>query len=120
MSDLIAYLKATADKIGDELDLKQVEPGDELHVATRTTQYRFKMIDDRNGIVTASRFDRPNAKVRIMGCTFGKSSSIKPDHLFCGGNLEFHYEMDGHEMTHRTTAIRSIQLRRRRIRKSEK
>jgi hypothetical protein len=48
-----------------------------------------------------------------MGCTFGRSSSIKPDHLFCGGNLELGYRLKGAAMTHRTTAIKEIHLRRR-------
>jgi len=49
-----------------------------------------------------------------MGCTFGRSSSIKPDHLFCGGNLELSYRLKGTAMTHRTTAIKEIHLRRKR------
>jgi hypothetical protein len=47
-----------------------------------------------------------------MGCTFGLSSSIKPDHLFCGGNLELSYQLDGAPMTHTTTTIKEIHLRR--------
>ena len=112
MTDLVAYLKATADKIGDELDLGTLKPGDELRIVTGHTEYVFKIIEDRIADLTCSRFDRPNARVKIMGCTFGNSSSIKPDHLFCGGNLEFTYELDGHPMVHKTTVIKAIYWRR--------
>jgi hypothetical protein len=113
MTDLIRYLKSSADKIGDHLELGQLAPGDELTVLTTHTEYLFKIIEDRIADLTCSRFDRPHARVKIIGCTFGQSSSIKPDHLFCGGNLEFTYELDGVPMTHKTTAIKAIELRRR-------
>jgi hypothetical protein len=70
------------------------------------------MIGSRDADLTSSRFDRPHARVKIAGCTFGNSSSIKPDHLFCGGNLEFTYELDGQPMVHKTTAIKAIYWRR--------
>jgi hypothetical protein len=97
MSDIIAYLKATKEKVGDQFELEQLKAGDELRVATQHTDYVFAML---------------HARVKLMGCTFGQSSSIKPDYLFCGGNLEFTYELDGVPMTHKTTAIRAIYLRR--------
>jgi hypothetical protein len=112
MSDIIAYLKATEEKVGDQFELEQMKAGDELRVATQHTDYVFAMQNDRTADLTCSRFDRPHARVKLMGCTFGQSSSIKPDHLFCGGNLEFTYELDGVPMTHRTTAIKAIYLRR--------
>lgn len=111
MIDLIRYLKS-ADKVGDEFDLSELGPGDELTVITQHTDYRFKMIGGREADLTCSRIDRPHAQVEITGCTFGDSSSIKPNHLFCGGNLEFTYDLDGQLMTHKTTAIQVIYLRR--------
>jgi hypothetical protein len=112
MADFVAYLKAAADKIGDHLELQELAPGDELKVVTKHTEYTFKIVDRRTADLTCSRFDRPHALVKIMGCTFGNSSSIKPDHLFCGGNLQFTYELDGLSMTHKTTAIKAIFWRR--------
>ena len=112
MTNLISFLKATEEKIGDEFDLNQLASGDELIVTTRHTDYGFKIISDRLADLSCSRADRPRAQVKIMGCTFGNSSSIKPDHLFCGGNLEFTYEIEGRRMVHKTTAIKAIYWRR--------
>jgi len=112
VTNLISFLKATEEQIGDEFDLTQLAAGDELIVTTRHTEYSFKIISDRVATLNCSRPDRPHAQVQIMGCTFGRSSSIKPDHLFCGGNLEFTYETDGRRMVHKTTAIKAIYWRR--------
>ena len=117
MADWIAYLKGSAGKVGDQLELKQLGAGDELKIVTKNTDYLFVMLNGRKADLTCSRFDRPHARVKIMGCTYGHSSSIKPDHLFCGGNLEFTYELDGQPMMHKTTAIKAIYLRRRRTAK---
>jgi hypothetical protein len=113
MADFGSFVKAGSDELGDQFDLRELQSGDEFRVVTQNTEYVFTMLDDRSAELTCSRFDRPNTRVKIMGCTFGQSSSIKPDHLFCGGNLEFTYELDGQAMTHTTTAIKSIHLRRR-------
>jgi hypothetical protein len=113
MTDFIGYLKSAADKLGDELDLSQLAAGDELKVVTSHTEYLFKIMENCFAIASCARFDRPAGRVRLMGCTLGNSSSIKPDHLFCGGNLEFTYHFDGRSMIHRTTAIKAIYLRRR-------
>jgi hypothetical protein len=91
-----------------ELDLTKVQAGDRLIVLTERTAYRFIMRGDRTADLTTNRQDRPAGCVTIHGCTFGTSSTIKPDHLFCGGNLEF-----GHgerRQIYTTTAIRAIQL----------
>jgi hypothetical protein len=112
MTDLIAYLKSAAEKLGDELDLSRLAAGDELKVVTACTEYLFKIMENRFASVSSGRCDRPAGRVRLMGCSLGNSSSIKPDHLFCGGNLEFTYELDGRSMTHKTTAIKAISLRR--------
>ena len=112
MTDFIAYLKSAADKFGDELDLNQLAAGDELKIVTRHTEYLFKMMENGCANLRSARCDRPTGRVRLMGCTLRNSSSIKPDHLFCGGNLEFIYKLDGRSMTHKTTAIQAIYLRR--------
>jgi len=91
-----------------ELDLGTVKPGDRLLVLTEHTAYTLEMRADRHAELTTNRKDRPSGRVRIHGCTFGASSSIKPDHLFCGGNLEFAHG-EKHEI-YTTTRIRALQL----------
>src|SRR3954464_5666970 len=108
MTDFLSLAQGGSQKFGDHFDLAELRPGDELRVVTGHTEYRFAMLDRRDADLTCSRPDRPHTRARIMGCTFGHSSSIKPDHLFCGGNLEFSYQLDGKSMTHRTTAIKAI------------
>lgn len=111
MTDLIRHLKSIAEKIGDQFDLGQLAPGDKLKVVTQHTDYVFTVVEGRDADLECSRADRPSGRVRIMGCTFGHSSSIKPDDLFCGGNLEFAYALDSISMTHKTTAIKAIYYR---------
>jgi len=94
-----------------EIDLTSVLPGNRLVVETLHTRYGFEWKDQGEVVLTTNRSDRPHGAVRIQGCTFGQSSSIKPGILFCGGNLE--YTSDGGKMRHTTTAIRSLLLLRR-------
>jgi hypothetical protein len=110
MSDFVTFVKVSSEKLGDQFDLRELQSGDKLRVVTEHTKYDFAMLEGRNADLTCSRPDRPHAQVKIMGCTFGQSSSIKPNHLFCGGNLEFTYQLEGLPMTHRTTAIKAIYL----------
>jgi hypothetical protein len=112
MADFGSFVESSSARFGDQFDLRELRSGDELRVVTLHTEYIFAMLNDRSADLTTSRPDRPQARVKIAGCTFGASASIKPDHLFCGGNLEFNYELEGQRMTHRTTAIKAIYLRR--------
>jgi hypothetical protein len=112
MTDWLRYVKSTKGKLGDELDLSELKPGDLLKVITRNSEYLLTIEKNRDAILTCKQPGRPEGRVRIMGCTFGRSSSIKPDHLFCGGNLELSYQLKGASMVHRTTAIKEIHLRR--------
>src|SRR6266404_4541283 len=112
MTDWLRYVKSTKGKLGDELDLSELKPGDLLKVITRNSEYLLTIGKNRDAILACEQPGRPTGRVRIMGCTFGRSSSIKPDHLFCGGNLELSYQLKGAAMTHRTTAIKEIHLRR--------
>jgi hypothetical protein len=91
-----------------ELDLTKVKAGDRLIVLTERTAYRFIMRSDRTADLATNRQDRPAGRVAIHGCTFGASSTIKPDHLFCGGNLEFAH--GDRRQVYTTTVIRAIQL----------
>jgi hypothetical protein len=112
MSDFGSFVKSSSAKFGDQFDLKELQLGDELRVVTQHTEYVFAVLDQLGANLTSSRSDRPFGYVKIMGCTFGASTSIRPDHLFCGGNLEFTYKVEGQPVTHRTTAIKAIYLRR--------
>ena len=113
MDDWVKYLRANEGKLGAELELAQLQAGDVLRVATVNSEYVLTIVKGRDATLVCPQPGRPSGPVSIKGCTFGMSSSIKPDHLFCGGNLELGYEIDGVPMTHRTTAIKEIQLTRR-------
>lgn len=108
MKDWLLYLKSNEQTLGEEFQLGQLAPGDILKVVTQHTDYIFELIGYRDADLRSNRPDRPTGRIRLMGCTFGASSSIKPDHLFCGGNLEFTYMRAGKSMTHTTTAIKAI------------
>lgn len=107
-SDIIAFLQSTKKWIGDELDLERIQPGDRLLVRTRNTNYLFQMTGTHTGILTTDRPERQSGPVQINGCVFGRSSMIKPGHLFCGGGLEIAYQNSPRRFT--TTPIEAIQL----------
>src|SRR5436190_1452517 len=88
MQDWLRFVKSKKGRLGSELDLSLLEPGDLLKVVTKNSEYVLKIVKGREADLSCAQPGRPNGRVRIMGCTFGRSSSIKPDHLFCGGNLE--------------------------------
>jgi len=91
-----------------ELELRTLRPGDRVLVLTQQTAHTLILRTDTEAELTTNRADRPSGIVTINGCTFGASSSIKPGHLFCGGNLEFR---SGHSRTvYTTTEIRAIQV----------
>lgn len=112
MDDWVQYLRSNEGKLGDELELSQLQPGDLLRIVTLNSEYFLTIVDGRAATLVCPQPGRPAGPVSIMGCTFGLSSSIKPDHLFCGGNLELNYQLDGAAMTHTTTTIKEIHLRR--------
>lgn len=91
-----------------ELELSTLQPDDTLIVVTSHTAYSLRMLGHDEAMLTTNRPDRPSGKVRINGCTFGASSSIKPNHIFCGGSLEFTHN-NGREIS-TTTEIRALQL----------
>lgn len=91
-----------------EIEFSILKPGDRLLVLTEHTAYTLVMGEEGEADLTTNRSDRPSGRVLIRGCTFGASSSIKPNHLFCGGNLEFSHGEKGEITT--TTAIRALQL----------
>jgi hypothetical protein len=98
-----------------EIEIDRLLPHDLLIVTTAHTHYGFTIISGRDATLETNRKDRPLGPVRLRGCTFGNSSSIKPDQIFCGGNLEFNFERDGTWLTYLTTTITAL----RHLRKSQ-
>jgi hypothetical protein len=109
--DWESFLRAHSALGLPEVDCATLRPGERLVVETLHTRYGFEWKAKGEVFLTTNRSDRPHGAVRIQGCTFGQSSSIKPGILFCGGNLE--YLSDGGKIRHTTTAIRSLLLLRR-------
>lgn len=107
--DYLKILAAVDAAAGDMFDLHQLAAGDLLRIVTARTTYVFRVLDPkmRDCVVESDRPGRPTGPARIMGCTIGLSSTIKPWHLFCGGNLEFTHSNG--ERVHTTTAIRAIE-----------
>jgi len=107
--DWLKALVLASEESGDEFDLTTLQAGDMLRVTTLHTVYTLRVVDPvtRDVILSTDRADRPAGPARLMGCTFGLSSTIKPDHLFCGGNLEFTH--DEGERIHTTTAIEKVE-----------
>lgn len=112
VDDWVEYLRSNEGKLGAELELSQLQPGDLLRIVTLNSEYFLTIGNGREATLVCAQPGRPSGPVSIMGCTFGLSSSIKPDHLFCGGNLELSYLSKGTLMTHTTTAIKEIHLQR--------
>ena len=111
--DWLAFLAGQVTDVLPEIDFSTLVEGDVLIVATKNSRYAFRWQPDGTAELATNRSnDRPQGWVRVHGCAFGQSSSIKPGVLFCGGNLE--YVSDGGKMTHRTSVIRSLELLRRR------
>jgi hypothetical protein len=106
--DWLAIIGDGKDRGAAEVDLTQLRPQDLLIVTTTHTHYAFTVVSGREANLETNRKDRPSGRVLLAGCTFGDSSSIKPDNLFCGGNLEFTYERDGTRVTHLTTQITAL------------
>jgi hypothetical protein len=91
-----------------ELDLAALKPGDKLLVVTRRTVYTFEILPQKEALLTSNRPDRPSGRVRINGGSFGASSSIKPDFVFCGGNVEFVHLDTG--VVYTSTQVRALQV----------
>jgi hypothetical protein len=109
--DWLTFLQSKPSSYGDELPLETLRTGDLLIVVTSHTRYALHIIEGRSARLETDRPDRPSGQARINGCTFGMSSSIKPNHLFCGGNLEL--SLENGRITHNTTEIQAIHLIRR-------
>lgn len=91
-----------------EIDIAALQTGDQLQVTTRHTRYCITWRGRDAAELTTDRDDRPAGAIRIQGCAFGDSSTIKPGFLFCGGNLEYTLAEQGRR--YRTTTIQSLLL----------
>jgi len=107
--DWLAWLKRA--DLGDTLDLPRIQAGDILLVETLNSRYHLTC-EDAGGRwfeVRCDRENRPQGQMKLMGCTWGESSSIAPDQLFCGGSLELRQvTVDGSSLTHHSSSIRKL------------
>lgn len=67
MDDWLRYVKSTKGRLGDELDLAQLRPGDVLKVMTRNSQYLLTIVKNREAILACHQPGRPVGRVKIMG-----------------------------------------------------
>ncbi|MEJ0000425.1 MAG: hypothetical protein WDO13_15460 [Verrucomicrobiota bacterium] len=107
-ADWKAFLESHPGVKRDELPLAGIATGDRILIKTRNTRYLFTWKGGDLAELRASNPKAPSGEVRIMGCSFGLSSSIRPDALFCGGNLEFTHANG--EKTWTTSELQEIHL----------
>jgi hypothetical protein len=106
--DWLKVITEATDEGAPAIEIPLLLPNDQVIVSSSHTHYKFTMISQREAELETSRSDRPSGRVVLMGCTFGLSTSIKPDQLFVGGNLEFTHMREGVRRTHLTTAITAL------------
>ncbi|HEY4302751.1 MAG TPA: hypothetical protein VGM73_17915 [Candidatus Didemnitutus sp.] len=105
------FLKQRNAQSVPEVQLATMNAGDRLVVETRNTRYELLWLEGDEVMMTTNRADRHGGSIRVQGCAFGRSSTIKPGVLFCGGNLEY-VSRDG-QTRNRTTTIHGLALMRR-------
>ena len=103
-----AFLQAAEQSSLPEVNLTNLKPGDQLSVLTLNTCYIFTITSSSEAELSTNRADRPAGPVQLNGCTYGGSATIKPDRVFCGGNLEFTVQTE--QIIFTTTKIRALQL----------
>jgi hypothetical protein len=108
LMDWKSFVESLPRTCEEELSLSSIVPGDRVLVKTRNTLYLFTWKGGDEAEVRANDAKAPAGDVKIMGCSFGLSSSIRPDALFCGGNLEFTHSKG--EKTWTTSPIEEIHL----------
>lgn len=90
----------------DEIDIKSLQPGDQLVLLTKNTRYEFDWLKDGVIALRTNRADRPSGIVTITGCVFRRSGTLSADVIFRGGKLQFSSN-DG-QVQHETTLIVSM------------
>jgi hypothetical protein len=106
--DWKSFLESLPEPSEKELTLADLATGDRVIIKTRNTVYLFTWKSADLADLRSNKAKAPSGPVRIMGCSFGLSSSIRPDALFCGGNLEFTHSKG--EKTWTTSPIEEIHL----------
>jgi hypothetical protein len=104
--DWKSFIQSLPTAFQKELDLTALVPGDHVLIKTRNALYLFSWQGAEMAELCTNSQRAPSGPIRIMGCSFGLSSSIRPDALFCGGNLEFTYQAG--EKTWTTSEIDEI------------
>jgi len=72
----------------EQVDLNEVEIGQEVHVQTRNTLYKMKKIKDRQWMIEGGSYFEHPQRAFVNGCTFG-GSMIKWGFLEVGMYMEF-------------------------------
>src|SRR2546421_9527505 len=70
MDDWEQYLRSNEGKLGDELELSQLQPGDVLRIVTLNSEYFLTIVKGRDATLVCPQPGRPEGPVSIMGCTF--------------------------------------------------
>jgi hypothetical protein len=104
--DWSSFVHSFSEPSCNELDLRRIKAGDCVVVKTRNTLYLLEWKTSDAVELRSNNPATPTGPVRVMGCTFGLSTSIRPDFLACGNNLELTYN-DGHR-TWTTSPIEEI------------
>jgi hypothetical protein len=99
-------LRSNVESNQDEFDLRTISIGDEVRVKTLNSLYKMVICEKKSAILSCDQTGRPEGLVRIQGCAFGQSSSIKPDFLFCGGSMELFFLNEN--IIYRTSTIMNI------------
>lgn len=97
----------------ESIDLKSLREDDQILVTTCNSQYHLTVLESVERLVKmkSSRENAPEGSMTLMGCALGQSSSLSPDSLFCGGNLELNFRsQSGELMTHTTSQIKEIKI----------
>ena len=104
--DWKSFVQSLAKDSLPEVELRKMKSGDCVLLKTRNTFYLLEWKTDDLVELRSNKAKAPSGPVQIMGCTFGQSSSIRPDLLTCGANLELTYN-NGHR-TWTTSVIDEI------------
>jgi hypothetical protein len=91
VEDWDSLIRSISKESSIELDLRWMGPNDRVVVKTQNSIYLLTWLQDGTVEICSNREKGPQGLVQIMGTTFGLSSSIRPDVISCGANLELNY-----------------------------
>ena len=80
MEDWVQYLKSNEGKLGDELELSQLQPGDLLRIVTLHSEYFLTIVKGREAMtnITLRSARRSRTNARGMQSTAGTNSGESP------------------------------------------